>query len=229
MTGLRTLWTVAAKDLRLERHTHDIVGSTGLFALLIVVTASFTLPASATGQPAVAAGMLWMAILFASLLGVGRAQSIEDDQRGLDTLLLAPVGREYLYLGKLLASLILMWTVIAVLVPLSVVLLRLHVASAGLLVAAVLLGTTGLTGIGTLFGMSVSHTRVQQPLLPVLVMPVAIPLMIASVQVTAASLGDIDAGAGTFASSARWLALLVGFDAVVLLIAVLAIAYLVEE
>lgn len=224
MTDLRTAWVIAAKDLRLERRTHDVVGSAGLFALLILVTASFTLPTWGEGREAVAAGVLWMAVLFASLLGVGRSQSIENEQRCLDALLVAPVRRDVIFLGKVLAGLMFTWAVAAVLTPTFIVLMQVDGASLALLAIAVLLGTTGLVGVGSLFAMLTGHTRMQQPLLPVLVMPVSVPLMIAAVETTSAAL----AGAAVV-DSLRWLALLVGFDAIFILVAVLTVPYLVEE
>lgn len=225
MNELRATMAIAAKDLRLELRTRDMASSVGLFALLIVVTASFALPTFDTNRDDVAAGTLWIAILFASILGVGRAQSLEFEHRCVDGLLLAPVGREYVFLGKFLASLLFTWAVELVLLPAFVVLMQLRPAGGiWMLAAAVLLGTFGLVGLSTLLGVIAVQTRMQQALLPMLVMPVAVPLMIASVRLTQAGLV-----ADPVAANLRWLALLVGFDAVFLLVALLTFPYLVEE
>ncbi len=224
MTGLRAIATIAGKDLRLEWRTHDVLGSMGLFALLIVVTASFTLPTDGDDQNAITAGTLWMAVLFAGLLGIGRSQAVETEQRCLDTLLLAPIARECVFLGKLCANLIFSWSMALVLVPAFIVLSRFDSPNIALLMLGVMLGTIGLVSLGTTFGMVTGQTRMQQPLLPVLVMPIATPLMIASVQVSASALAG-----GGFDVNLRWLALLGGCDALFLLIAVLTVPYLVEE
>jgi len=223
--GLRAAGLVAAKDLRLESRTHDAVGTVGLFALLILVTASFALPTGGPDRAGIAAGTLWMAILFASLLGIGRTQALESEEGCLDALLLAPVAREYLFLGKLAASLLFTVAVEMALVPVLLLLMQVPVGSGlALLLAALGLGTLGLVGSGCLFAVIAVRTRMRQALLPALVMPVAVPLMIASVQATGAALTGATVGANM-----HWLALLVGFDAMVLLVAVLAFPQLVEE
>lgn len=227
MSTIRAAVLIAAKDLRVEARTREAFSSAGLFALLIVVTASFALPTFGVGREGVAAGTVWMAILFATLLTAGRTQTMENEDRCVDALMLAPIPRESVFLGKFLATFAFSVVIEAMLLPAFMMLMRLPLGSPralALLVAAVVLGTTGLVGLGTLLGMMATRTRMQQAFLPMLVMPVVVPLMIAAVQVTQAAFAD----AG-LADTTRWLAMLVGFDAVFLLVAVVTFPYVVEE
>lgn len=218
---------IAGKDLRLESRSRDVVTSAGLFALVIVVTASFSLPASGAGRATAAAGALWMAVLFAGLLGVGRSQAWESEHRCLEAMLLAPIGRESVFLGKLLANLAFLAAVELLLVPAFLVLTQTASVAApavGLLALSVALGTVAVVTLGTLFGVIAAATRMQQALLPVLALPVLVPVMIAAVQSSAAALS----GAG-LPANLHWLALMTGYDAALLAVAVLTFGFLVEE
>ncbi len=224
MTWVGPAVLIARKDLRLEYRTRDIVTSVGLFALLVVVTASFALPTWGAGREGVAAGVLWMAFLFASLLGVGRSFAIEREESCIEALMLSPAPRESIFLGKLAGNLAFTWSVELVILPLFIVLLQLQIAGGtALLLAAALLGTLGLVTIGTLFAAIAVNTKTREAILPLLVLPVAIPLMIAAVKTTEAALGGTGAG-----SPAQWIALMTGFDVLFLLVGLLTFPFLTE-
>ncbi|HWO70314.1 MAG TPA: heme exporter protein CcmB [Actinomycetota bacterium] len=225
MSWLSPALTIAGKDLRLEARTRDVVASVGLFALLVVVTASFAFPAGGAGREGVAAGVLWMAFLFAALLGMGRSMALEKEGGCLEGLLVSPAPREAIYLGKLLANLGFTSAVEVLILPVFVVLLQL--APAGdvpLLLASTVLGTLGLVTVGTLLAAMAVHTRGREAILPLLVMPVSVPVMIAAVKTTEAALR------GAWSAGTRsWLLLLVGYDALFLLVALATFPYLMEE
>ena len=225
MSWLAPAFTIAGKDLRLEMKTRDMIASVGLFVLLVVVTASFAFPTGGEGREGIAAGVLWMAFLFAALLGMGRSMAIEKEDACLEGLLVSPAPREAVFLGKLLTNLGSTFAVELVILPLFVILLQLEPAGGALLlVLSAFLGTLGLVIVGTLFAAMAVNTRGREAILPLLVMPVSIPVMVAAVKVSEAGFG------GTWtASTTSWLLLMVGYDALFLLVALATFQHVTEE
>jgi len=224
MTWLGSAATIAGKDLRLELKTRDVVASVGLFVLLVVVTASFAFPTTGEGREAVAAGVLWIAFLFAALLGMGRSMAIEKEESCLEGLLVSPAPREAIFLGKLLANLGFTFAVELLILPVFVVLLELRVAGAALLVLSAFLGTLGIVTVGTLFAAMAVNTRGREAILPLLVMPIAVPAMIAAVETTEAALTGAWTGGTT-----SWLLLSAGYDALFLMVAIATFPHVTEE
>jgi heme exporter protein B len=225
VSWLAPAFTIAGKDLRLEMKTRDIVASVGLFVLLVVVMASFAFPTGGEGREGVAAGVLWMAFLFAALLGMGRSMAIEKDDACLEGLLVSPAPREAVFLGKLFTNLGFTFAVELVILPLFIILL--HLSPGGgiwLLILATFLGTLGLVTVGTLFSAMAVNTRGREAILPLLVMPVSIPVMVAAVQVSQAGFAG-KASSGT----TSWLLLMLGYDALFLLVALVTFQYVTEE
>jgi heme exporter protein B len=216
---------IAAKDLRIELRTRDVLSAVGLFALLIVVVASFSLPTTGTHRDTVAAGVLWMALLFAILLGVGRSLALEHEDDCIDALVTSPVPRESIFLGKLLSNLAFVGAVEVAIVPLAIGMLQLEPgAGLPLLALTVVVATVALVAVATLFSTMAVNTRTREAILPLLVMPVAIPVMIAAVQATAVALAG-----GVVADAAPWLLLLVAAAALFLLLGLLTFRHVLEE
>ncbi len=225
MTWLSPALAIAGKDLRLELKTRDVVASAGLFVLLVVVTSSFAFPTEGAGREGIAAGVLWIAFLFAALLGLGRSMAVEKEDGCLEGLLVSPAPREAIFLGKLLAILGFTWSIELVILPVFLVLLDLSPgAGIGLLVLAALLGTLGLVTVGTLFAAVAVNTRGREAILPLLVMPVSVPVMIAAVKASEAGFAGI-----WTASTTSWLLLMVGYDALFLLVALATFPHVMEE
>jgi heme exporter protein B len=223
MSWLGPAATIAAKDLRLEAKTRDVVASVGLFSLLVVVIASFALPTTGEGREGVAAGVLWIAFLFAALLGLGRSMAIEKEEACFEELLISPAPRESIFLGKLFANLGFTFAIELLILPVFVVLMDLHVGGVALLVLAALLGSLGLVVVGTLFASIAVNTRGREAILPLLVLPVSVPVMVAAVKATEASL------TGAWGSTTSWLLLALGYDALFLLVALATFPHLTEE
>ena len=225
MSWLAPALTIAGKDLRLEMKTRDVVASVGLFVLLVVVTASFAFPTGGEGREGVAAGVLWMAFLFAALLGMGRSMAIEKEDSCLEGLLVSPAPRESVFLGKLFTNLGFTFLVELVILPLFIVLLQLRPAGGtALLILGALLGTLGIVTVGTLFAAMAVNTRGREAILPLLVMPVSVPVMVAAVKVSEAGF------AGTWSSgTTSWLLLMAGYDALFLLVALATFQHVTEE
>jgi heme ABC exporter ATP-binding subunit CcmA/heme exporter protein CcmB len=224
----RSAGMITAKDLRVELRSRDVLMSSGLFAVTVLITASFTtVQTGNTGSMAV--GILWISLLFAVLLGVGRSMARESQDRAIEGLLLSPAPRESIFLGKLLAGLVTMGLIEVFIVPMFLVLMTGESQGSldvGGLVLAVVLATIGITIVATLFSGIAVGSRMGESLLPLIVMPVVIPLMIAAVETTRQALGGDTSGS---VNMFQWYALLAGFDLIVGLAAIATFSFVVED
>jgi heme exporter protein CcmB len=173
-----------------------------------------------------ASAILWVSITFSSTLALGRTFEREREGDTLRALILAPVERPAVYLGKLLGVVLLLACVEAVLVPLvgllfSAPILRAPALLTGLLAA----GTVGFAGVGTLFAAMLLRARSRDVLLPVVLYPIVIPVVIAGVRGTAAILSDTP----NLAIAESWLAMLVFFDAVFVTLALWTFGPIMSE
>jgi heme exporter protein A len=225
----RSAWLIAAKDLRVEARSRDVLGAGGLFALVVLVTASFTLPTGGSRET-LATGTLWISLLFAVLLGIGRSMARESNDRAIEGLLLSPAPRESIFLGKAAAGLVMMVAIEVFVVPMFLVLMvggDLGLSGFVPLVITVVLATLGLVIVATLFSGIAVASRLGESMLPILVMPVVIPLMIAAVEATRSAIAG-DAGTSGI-NMLQWYGLLAGFALVVGLAAVATFSAVVEE
>jgi heme exporter protein B len=195
------------------------------FALLVLVIFNFAFDLRVDNVAAVAPGVLWVTVTFAGVLSLGRSFARERDRRTLDGLLLAPVDRSALYVAKVVASFTSMLIVELVAVPAFIGLFNVSV-NLPLLVLGLLLGTLGLAGVGTLFAAIAAHTRAREVLLPLLLFPIQVPVILATVKTTGAAVhvpGSEPPDVG------QWLGLLLAFDALFLSLSVLLFEYVIEE
>jgi len=208
---LRAAWLIARKDLRVEARNREIAYTTLFFAMACVLVFAFAFVVE--GQPLAdaAAGILWVAVTFSGTLALGRAFERERQSETLRALLLAPVERAAVYLGKLFSLLVLMIGVETITVPVIGVLFGAPLWRAPWLLASlVAAGTIGFAGVGTLFAAMLVRAQSRDVLLPVLLYPIVVPVIIAGVRGTAA----IFAAEPDFAVAQSWLAMLIFFDAV---------------
>ncbi len=212
MNYLRDVGTLARKDLRLELRARDTLPAMLLFVVATFVIFHFALPAGSSDLAA--SGLLWVAIVFTALLGLGRAFVPEREQRVLDGLVLAPCDRSAIWLGKSIATLAFLGA--AELVALPVFALFFHGLSVAT-IAAVVLADLGICAVGTFLGAMAVATRARDLLLPLLFLPLAIPIVIGGV------------GASIVASPGRYLAFLALYDALFVLICWAAFEYVVTE
>ena len=172
-------------------------------------------------KAAIAPGVLWVAFVFASLLGLGRTIAAEREKGTMDRLLLCPVDRKAIYLAKLLGNMLFIGVVEVVALPVFAVLFNIPLFS-GALLPIVLLGTLGIATIGTLFSAMAAATRARELLLPVLVFPLIVPVVIGAVRAT----GTLMVPA---VNEPPWLGLIAAFDVIFLSVSVLTFEYVIEE
>jgi heme exporter protein B len=218
---LRSALVLAARDLRSEARTRTVLQGVLVYATLAALLFSFALGPDTETLRRFAPGLLWLALALASLLAVSRSFASEREAGTLETLLLYPVAREALFLGKLLATFALLLAVALLALGLMAALYTLRWPERpALLAAAILLGTLGLALAGTFYGAVSAQLRAREALLPLLLLPVLVPLVIAATEATDAAFTG--AGAG-------WLQVLAAFDAVVAATALAVFPALFEE
>ena len=215
------VWAILAKDVRYELRSKQTWTSMGMFALLVLVIFNFAFDLHVDNKSAVAPGALWVAFIFASLLGLGRTIAAEREQGSMDRLLLCPVDRKAIFLAKLLGNLLFIGVVELIALPVYAALFDVPLF-AGLLISIVLLGTLGIAIIGTLFATMAAATRARELLLPILVFPLIVPIVIAAVRATEALLTPS-------INEPPWLGLIIAFDIIFLSISMLTFQYVIEE
>ncbi|MFL5665819.1 MAG: heme exporter protein CcmB, partial [Ktedonobacteraceae bacterium] len=170
---------------------------------------------------AVAPGALWVAFVFASILGLGRTIAAEREKGSMDRLLLCPVDRKAIYLAKLLGNMLFIGVVEVVALPIFAALFDVPLL-VGPLLLIVLLGTLGIAAVGTLFSAMAASTQARELLLPILVFPLIVPVVIGSVRATGTLLVAT-------ANEPPWLGLIAAFDVIFLSVSMLTFVYVVEE
>lgn len=222
MNFFAKLWTLVLKDLSLEMRSREMLSSMFIFALLVVLVFSFSFDLRVEEVSGVAPGVLWVAITFAGMLGLARSFVLERDQGCLDGLLLCPVDRSLLYLGKMLSNLTFISLTELVVLPLCFALFNLtfHL----LLLPILLLGTIGFSAVGTIVSAMTVHARAREVMLPILLFPLVLPALIAAVKLTGGVLDGQPWG-----EIRNWMELLVGFDVIFMVISYLAFEYVIEE
>jgi heme exporter protein B len=210
------------KDLLAEVRTKEVVNASVVFSLMVLVLFNFAFDLRLERVQEVAPGILWVTFTFAGVLALGRAFTREQDRGTLEGLLLSPADRGALYLAKLLANATFMLIVEGVSLPAFVGLFNLRLDWPQV-IAVVLLGTLGFAGVGTLLAAMAANTRAREVMLPLLLFPLSVPVLIASVKATGQALG------GPAEEGHPWLGLLAAFDAIFLAVSFLLFDYVIES
>lgn len=178
-TYLRQLGAIVAKDLLLELRSRDRISSMGAFAVLAAVLFHFSLDTATTRPQDVAAGLIWMTLIFGGLLGVGRTFHIESQDGAMQGLLTSPAHKDAVFLGKTLANFALLFVVSLLVLGVFTLFFRLELgANVGWLVLVLGLGSLGFVALGTLFAAVSSGTSMGETLLPILVFPLLVPMVV---------------------------------------------------
>jgi heme exporter protein B len=223
---LRTAATILRKDLLLELRTKESVPAMTLFSITVYVLFHFGLDRdSLDGE--LAAGVLWVTLLLAAVIGVSRLFAVEREQGGIDALLLAPVDRTALFVAKAAALFVFLVLVELIAVP-AFALLLLGPGLGGALPELpliLLLGDVGIAAVGALVSALAAETSVRELIVPLLLLPLLVPVLISCAQATEPLLRP-DQGPEDLA---RWLGLLTLYDVVFVLVSVAVFDFLLED
>ncbi len=214
---LAILW----KDILSELRTREVIVSVLVFALLVLVIFNFAFEPDKINL--VASGVLWVALIFAGVLGLNRSFVVEKDQGCLEGLLLCPVSRDVIYFGKMVSSLIFMLVVAIIILPVFFVLFNLPNFRPEL-VLIVLLATIGFAAVGTLFAALAANTKAREIMLPILFFPIAVPVIIAAVEATKLVLAG-----EPWSRLVSWLQVMAAFDIIFLVVSSLVFEFIIEE
>jgi len=218
---LAILW----KDILSEARTREMVNSMLIFAILILVVFNFAFSPGTERIYEIATGVLWVAFLFSGILGLNRSFALERDRDCLRGLLLCPVDRSVIYLGKVAGNLLFIMAVNLITLLVFVIFFNIPVLHViGPLLAVITLSTIGYAAVGTLFSAISCNTRMREVMLPILMLPIMVPVIIASVKSTVSILTG-----GSPADLAFGLRLIGVFDLIFLAVAVVVFDYVVEE
>lgn len=173
---------VVRKDLTAEFRSRELLSAMLVFSLLVILIFNYALELEISVREKVTAGVLWTTFAFAGTLGLNRSMSTEKDRGCLDGLLLAPVDRSAIFFGKAISNLVFMLVVEAIVLPLYALLYNeSRIFQPGFL-AVVLLGSIGYIAVGTLLSAMSVQTRTRDVLLPILLFPIAIPVLLSAVK-----------------------------------------------
>lgn len=220
---LQTVITVLRKDLLAEFRSRELVSAMALFALLSVLVFSFALQLNLSSRREAVGGVLWVTVVFAVLLGFSRNSAVEREGGSFEAMLMAPVPRGAVYVGKTLGNFVFAAVVGLVLLPLMTVLYNVPLVQWGAIVA-LLLGAFGLAITGTLLSIMTVQTRTRETLLPIVMLPVALPLLLAVVSATTGMIQEVETTEWT-----GWLQLVAVLDVFYIVICYLLFEYIIEE
>ena len=176
---LRQIKVIFWKDLLLEFRTKERLIAMAAFAVLTGILFSYTLDTTRLRPQDVAAGLIWMTIVFGGLLGVGRTFHLENQDGAFQGILMSPVPRDAVFLGKTLANFLLVYVIAILVLGVFTFLFALEIrSSVWALLLALALGSLAFVALGTLFAAVSSGTRMGETLLPILVLPLLLPVVI---------------------------------------------------
>jgi heme exporter protein B len=223
--ALRLAAAIAAKDIRAELRSRTALLSALVFAALVLVIFNFARDPTSLAAIALAPSVLWVTFALAAMVAMNRGFMIERENSALDGLLLAPVPREALFLGKLLANLAFVGTVELVTLPLFTLFFNVNLLPRlPAILGVTALATIGFVAVGTIFSAMAVRTRFAELMLPVLLLPFMVPPLIGAVQVTSRLLAD-----RPLSEFWGWLRLLALYDVVFVTLCTLAFSAVVDE
>lgn len=185
MTYLRQVGIIVWKDVVLELRTRERIGAMGAFAVLVGILLNYAVDPALVRPADVAAGFVWMTIVFGGLLGVGRTFQLEAEDGAFQGVLMSPAPRDAIFLGKVAGNFLLVLAVSLLILAVFGVFYGLdYGAHPGTLVLVVALGVLGFVALGTLFAAVSWGTGSGDTLLPVLLFPLLVPMVVFGVSAT---------------------------------------------
>ena len=217
------IFAILWKDVLLETRTKEFVVAVLVFSLLVMVIFNFAIEPTPQTVGVVAPGVLWVAFVFGGVLGLNRSFALETENGNIHALLLAPVGRDAIFFGKVLSNFLFMMVVELLVLPVFAVLFNFSLEIVELLPIAIL-ATLGIVTVGTVFSSMAVNTRAREVMLPLLFFPVALPAIIAAVEMSGLVLeGE------SILSNIGWLPLLAAFDAIFLVVCPIGFNLIIED
>ena len=217
-------WAVLRKDVLVEARSKSSFNAMLFFAAIVLLLFSFALGPDPSRLRGAAAGLMWLAFIFAGLLAFGRAYQLEAENSAFEGLLLVAESRSAIYIGKVFGAGLVILAIEVIIIPLMAVLYNLDLwSSIPAVFGVAVLGTLGFAAIGALYGALTMSLRAREVLLPLLLLPVVAPVILGAVKATAIILGSQSGDVRP------WIELLVAFDVVFITAGMLTYEYAAGE
>ena len=221
--SLAIIWSIGRKDLLLELRNKDVVVAIAGFALLVLVIFTFSLNLTPDSAKQVGPGVLWAAVAFAGVTGLNRAFALEVEGNTLEALMLAPISRDLIFLGKALGNFLFITVSLVVVLPVFAVLYNLIIFRWEMLVIS-LLTAIGFSAVGTLFAAMSVRVRAREVMLPLLFLPVVTPLIMAAVESTSHVVNG-----RSWSDMSQWLQLAAAFDVIFIVVSAFVFQHVLED
>jgi len=190
---MNKIWAIFRKDLLIELRTKDSLNSMLFFGIVVLVVFNFALEPVRASIHSAAAGVLWVAFAFSGTLGLNRIFAAEKENSSLQALLMIPVDRGVIYLGKMMAATVFMLITELIIFVLSLVFFNLTVwTEIPYLALVFFIGTLGFTAVGTLLSAISVNTKMREVFLPLILFPVILPILVNAVEATNIILSGTD-------------------------------------
>ncbi|MEF3254077.1 MAG: heme exporter protein CcmB [Deferribacterales bacterium] len=225
MKYFKTIFNIVEKDIILELKAKEVINSMLIFALLVVIVFSFIFEPGADYKIDIAAGILWMAIIFSGILGLNKSMMNEVNGGNLTALLLAPIDRSAIFFGKTFSNFVFLLFMELITIPIYTIFYDISLLNNFIYnLITLLLGTYGFSLLGTLFSIISVKSRTREVMLPILLLPLIIPLILAAIQAMNIFIKGED-----IVESYKWLHLLTAFDIIFTVVIYLIFEYVIEE
>jgi heme exporter protein B len=214
---------IVRKDTISELRTKEVVSSVLVFTILMIVIFNFAFSANSELAKSMAPGILWATFTFAGVLSLNRAFVAEKEQGCLEGLMVCPISRDVIYIGKMVTSLLFMLIISMLTLPIFTLLFNVNVISLQL-IAIVILATIGFVAVGTLFSAIAINTRARELVLPILFLPVVVPVVISAVKASGLAIAG-----EPWSQLYSWLLILLSFDVIFITLSYLIFNHVIEE
>ena len=220
----KATFAIVQKDLAAEFRSRELLSAMLVFSMLVILIFNFALELNIDVRKSVTAGVLWTTFAFAGTLGLNRSMAVEKDRGCMDGLLLAPVDRSAIFFGKAISNLAFMLIVEAIVIPLYAMLYNEVRIFQPEFLGVLLLGSIGYIAVGTLLSAMSVQTRTRDVLLPILLFPVAVPVLLASVKASGGIIANVP-----FEEILTPLNLLIVYDLIFIAVSFMIFDFVVEE
>ncbi|MBL8090703.1 MAG: heme exporter protein CcmB [Anaerolineales bacterium] len=221
---IKATLAIIHKDLAAEFRSRELLTAMLTFSVLVILIFNFALDLNIDVRQKVTAGVLWTTFAFAGTLGLNRSMAVEKDRGCMDGLLLAPVDRSAIFFGKAISNLAFMLIVEAIVLPLYAFFYNETRIFKLEFIAVLLLGSIGYISVGTILSAMSVQTRTRELLLPILLFPIVVPVLIASVLASGAIINDM-----SLPQIMTPLNLLIVYDIIFIAVSFMFFDFIVEE